>query len=380
MNNRELVNAGVRFSPAELRRAAALVRATTGAVKYYRGVNQVVKFAKGLKRKYWDSSNKPKKKKTGGNENYQYVESQRTGGKMIRSTRRKVVRTKKSLKKRVKALEKAKMPNSTYEHIYEYPWRIECPKNAHRVHQIKVTSTALMETVMAAVEFPSGNIDLTAKNTAVKVGAYTNIRLVNAGLHKVKIRYCVVECNDNTDSTPLGAARDHLIDRGVTAGTVQAEQIPTTSRSRLPGYWDLTTNLRMIKPIQFLTEQSSGKYKKITKVEYVTLNPGDETTFKVVFPMKVWKPEIKDQANEPNIKGWDQYVIIDTYGEIGHSDTSDQLVGICPVKLDAVMNHKITVVAQNGLGLHNLTYTTDSDYSLASTHNFVQAGTDNIVE
>lgn len=369
-------NRVIRITPNQLRQARSLLRAARWSGRLGQYAFKIGKSA------YNRWTNRKKEKKEPGSSGVQYVHTQSSGGKYVKTNKRKRVVGKKSLKKRVVALEKSKLPKSHYYYHFERPMVVNCVQNNSQYNAFHVCQNNVLETLMTNVEYPSTNVNLAGKNTKIKYNVYANIKVVNATIHKCKIRVGFFKTVEDTNKNILDVARDYAIDRGASIpNTVSGEAAASTTQSYIPQALRMQSDQRHFKIMSFIDQAPGSEFKQVGKIEFLTLSPGDETSFKKV-TSGIYKPEQKDVSGTNHLKGVDEWCIIYTDGEISHSDQGARanVVGTTSQRLDIIVSYKYEIIVQNGLGLKKVTLDQDGDYTGFLTDIMVQAGIDNVVE
>lgn len=367
------------INAADLRRARALLRASQAMRYAYRGGQYAYKIGKAAYKLY---KGKKDEKKAPGSAGVQYVNTQSTGGRYVKSNKRKRKMPKKTLKKRVKALEKNKLPASKYSYNFERPMVINCIQNNSQYNAIPVVQNNILETLMINVEYPNGVVTLTGKNTEIKYTVYCNIKVVNATIHKCKMRIGFFKCSEDTSKLILQEAKDYALDRNITLPNAVTAEVPASAAaSYVPQALRMQDAQRMYKIMSYIDQSPSSNYKQVGKIEYLTLAPGDETSFKKV-ASGIYKPEHKDVAATTEVKGVDEFCVIYTEGEISHSDQGARtnVVGTTAQRLDLIVQYKYEITVQNGLGMKKHTIVQDGNYTGFTTDIMVQAGIDNVIE
>lgn len=304
------------------------------------------------------------------------IYTQRGGGMtFVKGKKRKMKRGHKTLKKRIQALEKAKVPKSIYSDHHKQDILLQVAPNSRRTYFIKCDTIPLIEGTIDSVEYPSDAAkNLTTSNTSIAFQTFHKLYIACGSLKAVQIRVVRVVCKDHTPNTPIQALIDDAVDRKLTGFSISTEINATPTVSKLPAHVVQAEPVMGLKMLSTCYDRTGCEWKKVGSVETYKLNPGDQTSFS--FARKfVYKPEVKDQYNQTYIAGYDSGFLIEIVGEMGHSSTK---VGYCSSDCDVMLMSNFNAVVHNGLGLKDFT-STGGDYT-AGSYSFVQAGSNNVMQ
>jgi len=327
-----------------------------------------------------------KKRKTNSMSGSGSVVSNRTNQKKKTKVRKSKGKGKKSLKTRVKALEKHKSPLSHYTAYQKRFYYMNSTEGSFTVRdQVKKyffipgVSHQTVDGLLGNVEYPSSNVDLRTSNTATKVANWSHLYLKNNSLKVCHLKYCEVDCADDSSVGPLSSIKLGAEDRGyANISAVVPEQAATASVSSFPSFISLSRGANQYQLMDYI-ENNINRWKKTSKVNKVILNPGDELH---IYPKKsyTYRPEISDDLGTTYLKKYDYGVVFEAVGELGVGVDASNKVGLSDWLLSISKRDKCVVTIDNGLGLNVVTTTSDADTTTPDTTGYLCAGANNVIE
>jgi len=314
------------------------------------------------------------------------VINNRTNRKKKTKVRKTKSRGKKSLKTRIKSLEKKQTPLSHYTAYQKRFYYMRSTEGSFTVRdQVKKyffipgVTHQTVEALLSGVQYPSGNVNLTSSNTATKVSNWSHLYLKNNSLKVCHLKYVEVECSDDSSVGPLSSIKLGAEDRGYTnISAVTPEQAATGLVSSFPSFFSLSRGANQYQLIDFV-EGHLNRWKKTSKVNKAILNPGDELH---IYPKKsyTYRPEIQDDLGTTYLKKYDYGVVFEAVGELGVGVDSQQRVGLSDWLLSISKRDKCVVTVDNGLGLNVITTSSDADTTTPDTTGYQCAGANNVIE
>lgn len=286
-----------------------------------------------------------------------YPDGSSTGKRQVSKLKKRGGQKPRSLKKRIQALEKNKAPDSNYQFDECYPFKIN---NAQPNRGIMYRVDALSPTVIESFIDSLDGVDMTAKNTTVLLNnIYMEAWLKNAKTGNVTLEYCWVTPKDNDGEDFLQDLAEDYADRGVTAGTIGAASPATATASILPKY--MLFNDEKLHFNKWSTNATNKAWHR-TKVERVTLGPGDTIQIVKKIPKISYKPEDQDQEPFAYMRNYTYHLMIYCRPDLCHDETNVNLVGFGLFGLDGYMRTRMNAKVSDGLGLraqeYNSTLTT----------------------
>lgn len=305
-----------------------------------------------------------------------------SGTKYIKSSRAKRRRGPKTLKKRIKALEKGKLPNSTYTETFKHDIKMIVADNNKTVFWVSAMNHLEVEQTIDAVAYPTGTANLTTAthNNSTKIDVFSTLELTCSALHAAKVRVCRLKAKDNSSVTPTGQLNRHLVDRAYgTYFNLNTPTAPTANTSLIPERVVQNEPVVNHKVLSECWTAPAGTWEQIGKVESFNLNPGDKTVLKFARNF-IYKPEVHDQKpSDLYLKNYDAGFVVEVQGELGHGTVDINKVGYCATSIDAMLNTKYKATVQNGGGIH-FREAQGGTYVANPAPIFVQAGADNVFE
>lgn len=304
------------------------------------------------------------------------IDTQRGAGyTYVKGTKPRKRKGKLTLKKRIRALEKTKVPKSHYTRYFKKDIKLVANQNNRKVFFIPADNTTDIEAVIASVEYPSSSVNLTAKNTSIAFNSHHQLYVACGGLHSVQLRIVRLKAADNTSKSPIDAIIEELADRGITIVKGPAVAADNTT-SYLPESAIQAEPIMQLRVLSDAYDQTSENWSKFGDVETYKLNPGDATNFQISRKF-VYKPEVKDQEATTYIKNYDSGFLVEIVGELGHDSTNTNKCGYAAALVDCMLMTKYSATVQNGLGLHNMTTVGGA---FGGSYLFVQAGSNNVIQ
>lgn len=304
------------------------------------------------------------------------IQTQRGSGyTYVKGTKRTKKRGKITLKKRIQALEKTKVPKSHYFQYTKEDIKLIVNQNNRKVFWIPASNITDIESVLTSVEYPSSNVNLTSKNTSIAFNTHHKLYMACAGLHSVQIRIVRVRAADNTSKSPIDSIIEESGDRGITVAK-GASVAASATQSYYPESAISGESIMQLRLLSDAYDQTSENWSKIGAVEMYKLNPGDATSFTLTRKF-VYKPEVYDQEATPFIKSYSSGFLVEVVGELGHDQTSIGKCGYAAGYVDCMLFNKYTATVQNGLGLKKVG-TVGGNYT--GTYTIVQAGSNNVIQ
>lgn len=284
------------------------------------------------------------------------------GGFKVKSKTSRKPGGKVTLAKRVKALEKAKVPKS-----HKVVDRHDCfslvgTLNGERWYNVPMIEHSKIETDLASIKALGGTtVDMTDSkdNTSVKcVNPYMKFWMKNGMTSNCIVEYCFFICKDDDNESPIQVMRDDAIDRGLTvAAAISAPFAKTATASEIPQQIVLTGSER--GTIQWSCKAMGPKWKQLGKVARVRIGPGDDMVITNTVKTFNYKPERLDEEAFSYLANYDVMLVIRATGDLVHDTTNKQKVGTGGWQLDCIRHTKMHYELQNGLGKNDRVITSN---------------------
>lgn len=319
------------------------------------------------------------------------LQTSRYGSKVTVTSKRARKRKKKSLKQRVRELEKNQDIKSKY-HLYNKvmyqlkqtfgPVGINAQQKIY--FWLPGATPTLVESLIDGIQYPTGEVNLTNNllyNTTNKISCFDHFTFKNSNLYTVYIKYVKVKCNDHTAISPINMMKREAIDRGFTVtNNVVTAAVAATGFSAAPSYLALPSQENHNQFLSYSYDNAESLWKKTDDVQSVVLNPGD--SFDIYDANKYdYKPEVIDtEAAQTYIKDYSYGVVMEVIGELSHGSGvgEDDIIGYSDWDIDGCQKSKVTFTVDNGLGVDQVVVN-DSDINTPGTvTSFVQYGAMNI--
>lgn len=337
-------------------------------------------------KRHYDSKTKRKSaSKSTGIRMYQEL----TGNKKtVKKARKRKANSKKSLVTRVKALEKKDPPLSTYTVQKRKYFLMQTSDNSSEKHIYSVPSLfnhVGLEAEMKTVEYANGDVDLTTKNTAVKVDHFCHFKLKNNSVHAVNLKVGVWICVDDDQDNILTEMKDYAEDRGMTITNSPQTGVNVTQAfvAGVSGTCEIPN--RLVLPVgechyelgSYGVHANDRKYKWKKGLTTIKLNAGDHID--VYHSRKHnYKPENFDREAFNFLKG-EFGLFVQAQGELGHGSTNANWIGFSQFKLDCFVTETITLKVDNGLGIKKKT-SSGVNIDINTSGAFIAAGRNFVVE
>lgn len=297
--------------------------------------------------RYLVGSATPKDKKKGSKKPFSVrVQTDGVGaGRSVRNKKRaRKSSSKKSLTKRVKALEKNAPKDSVKDFIEITPFKIKsnttlgAEVNCIALGALRCFNAPVYEVAMADM----GGFDARAVNSHIKVrNRYTTLRMKVATTSNVTIKYAFYRCNDNSSLGPLARMLAKMEDRGldITGMAVTGQTSGSSTEARYP----MQLLLKDQKKFYPTFELNPEDWTRVTPVKSVAAGPGDMITISEGFGDTIYKPEVYDEIATSYMKG-DIYLVYKIIPDIAHDATNHDAVGLSVAKFDAYHFNKFNLV------------------------------------
>lgn len=262
----------------------------------------------------------------------------------VRKIKRNV--KKRSLKTRIKALEKNTPKLST---VYRKNSVFE-KMDIQAINEKRYFAVHMQ--TMNQINTASNGLSLAADNRQAMVkNCKCVLKMKNARTSNVQVRYQMLKCSGNTDTDPLTLMRQWCIERGVTiTNAVSTAVAATATSSYVPIRLALPAGEQFISI--FPSKNELNEWKPEGSMQSIVLAPGD--TFDVTYNSGqfLYRKEDVSNADAGTVyyKGLDTFCIVEIHGQQGHDETNTTNIGISPVSLDCHKIQTVLVAAQDGLG------------------------------
>lgn len=300
--------------------------------------------------------------------------------------KRKVVnKPKKTLAKRVKALEKTKGPKSIYEKHYSILLYMPHSAGERAVFWLEANNHPEVESVVSNILIPGGSADLnlTTLNTKYRVEFFSKLTLKNGSIYGQHVKYVTCECADNTAQSPLFEYRAWLLDRGlIVANGINNPTATTTNRAFVPQH---IIHPKAEMHYDYLSSgynQRSSSWKKSGNVGVNTLylQPGESVDLYLSSDF-MYAPENADlhgsgiYLKDAKSNGF----LISVVGELGHGTGANvDEMGRLQGQIDACFLKKYVVSYDNGAGVHKIAW--EDEFSVQTTATAFEVAGVEIVE
>lgn len=281
------------------------------------------------------------------------VGNQRRSKVKGRKKKRKISRMVK-LEKRVRLLNKLKTPDSKYTStIQEFIKLRSSGDNESAMYEIPAFEFGVFEDAMSAIEYPSGNVDLPAKDVSVKIkDIHASFKARNAKTGVVSLKWAWYLCRDDSSGTCLSRIQQEWADRGLGAWTIRAKVDTSITAATLPSKIHTIGTVNRLNNVFFSAPTLLRYWKQIGKVQSIRLNPGDEVNMRQSMKDMLYLPERQDNAGVAHIRGYTLHLVIKVDGLMGHlAGAFESAVGYSSHGLDCNLITTQTLSVDNGLGL-----------------------------
>lgn len=326
-------------------------------------------------------------------DNTKQVQSSRYGTKKQVVSKRRRKPRKKTIAKRVRLLEKNQDVKSKYTKYIKNLLQFKqtfLPGGAATVYaQQKIigwfpgVSHQQIETFLSSstIEYPSGTVDLTAKNTVTKISTFDHYVFKNANLYTVHIKLVKCMASDHTSLGPLVTMKNTAVDRGYTISQATSSAVPSgLGFSGVPQNQTLVNTENHYQILSYIYNNPLGLWKSTCPVKTIILLPGDSFDIYMSHSYK-YKPEVADTEAFTYLKNYDYGVAVEVIGELAHGDSpaTNDIIGYSDWDIDVSVRHKIVATVDNGLGLDVVA--NESDIAIpGNVSAFVQAGANNEIQ
>lgn len=300
------------------------------------------------------------------------VDGTSAGQLRVSKRKRKKAKTKKTLIKRVRALEKNSPPKSYYYVKDFIPYKLGCSlSNCCIWYEIPLVDHNLIEARIDALPKVSGNENYLSANTSVLISnIYNKFRMKNCTTSNIMVEYQPYVCIDDDNESVLDNIREGMINRGYTFATAPSAASSASATSAAFPYRqdctsDATSNEVHYSP--WGVYEVSRKWKKLNNVVKLIVGPGDTLDIVVPHANYHYKPEVLDDEPFSYIKK-DMSLIIKCLGELSHQQTTNtNLVGYATHYFDCVLFRSFTITYDWGEGLKTVEYTDQFDSTNLTT-------------
>lgn len=286
-------------------------------------------------------------------------------GRRVKNKRKRSVHKKKSLKKRVRALEKGKPLNSKihYEKKADYVM-YENVRNSMNWYAIPIVKKG---EIQIATNELTGN----ATGTAVKVnncrGTFT---MKNNGTANVDIEYQIFKCVGNCVETIMFDLREDLYHRAkigeplhthLGLQAVIGEQGHVATSVRVPERYPMA-NLYLDGPM-WSGNRSSATWKPAGNIRRTRIGPGDTIDITTNTGPLTYNVDHFSEADSSTLyyKGVDQFLVIRVRGPMGHDSANPGNVGWAGYHLDAQLTQSVRAFHVDGEGTNVYSLNTQDD-------------------
>lgn len=268
------------------------------------------------------------------------------GGRRIRTKAKRTHRKKRSLKKRVNALEKREPPKSRY-------WRVEkelfvmdvAAVNRTMWYAIPLTTKDSLLTTAALIN-AGANTKTDVDNSRV------GLEMKNNRTGNSKVEYQIFRCKANTDEGILEDLRESLTLRGltVTNTVVKAGGTATSTKSREPTYL-VMDGIEQHHPLWHGNRESTS-WQPVGNIKKVDIGPGDSIMLSHNSGKLIYDTDLVTGADTGEIffKHYDYQIVIRLSGGIGHDTTNTTNLGFGFARLECLRTRSTRVSHQDGKG------------------------------
>lgn len=267
--------------------------------------------------------------------------------------KRKVNRNKKTLKDRIRSLEKNK-PSATVQLYKEtVPMTLWTNgNNLRRIYYINFLGKTEAEALISALN----GVDFTTVNSNILIrNVLATIILKNNMTANAEVKYQWVKCANDSADNPLQNIIEELTDRGymMTGMTSTTAEVAATALVANTPEFLLATSQQMYYPIFGLQGRN---WKPLAPATRVLIGPGDRIELHQKIPNFKYKPEREDQDSFNHHKGLDYGLIISVAGDYQHNDTTNEFkVSRSGHRLDGERRLRMEAVVPEGGGVKNVT-------------------------
>lgn len=286
-----------------------------------------------------------------------------SGGKVVKYTKPRRRKKKKSLRKQI-AQVRSLIPKSSTKTFRDFEtWilragTLDTPQvNHHTVFDMICFDAQEYDQYLAQLTKVDAdtNYDYGNENASVKMDLFYKLMVKNNMTSNAIIKYAFVACKDDDSENYVSDLREELITRGYPAvPAVSTLAVATATRSAIPDRITFTSTTPYHVPI-FSGTNVTRKWN-IMGVKSVILGPGD--TMDMVWSKKnfVYKPEVATNEVFANHKGYTFRLVVSLMGDLIHDQANPRLIGRGDAQLDTECSRIATVRYANPKGLKEIVY------------------------
>lgn len=323
---------------------------------------------------YWNSESKesapPRRKKSQSKRStFKFKEDGVTGGRALTGRKRRRKRRKKSLRQQISAVKKL-IPPMSRKTWRDFDFLImkgdpnvnTAEVNHHTIYDISCFGPNDFEQFCGQLTKvdTNTNYDYATENSRVKFDIYYKLTCKNNMTSNAVVKYSFMVCKDDDAEEPIDDIREELLDRGYTGiPLVQAFAAKSAIRNKVPARLELDETTPWHVPV-FSGVNLTRKWT-VVGVKSVTMGPGD--TIDMIYSKKniVYRPEILDNENFDNLKGYSFRLVISLHGDLVHDSVNHRLIGRGDAQLDCEETRIATCKYANPKGLNEVVYTDGID-------------------
>lgn len=279
--------------------------------------------------------------------------------RIVRRKTKKKSHKKRSLKKRVAALEtKAPPVSRNWRLMHEMYWM---RSNAGHSEIYEYEFCTNIEKRLAVGKFTN------ADNTKVKIdnhGAKMYIR--NACTGDVHIEYQLFKCKTHAPDSVIDDLRSYVMDKGVAITNTVNGGAPATGTASRRAQHFLLEDGEIHVPIWIGNTKSDG-WTPLGPIKKVALAPGSDVTIRYNQGKTTWDEDeydnfIAEVTSNGYMKG-DVHLLVKIIGGLGHDDGSHENTAYAETAFDCQHTSSVRCHVQNGLGQEFITLNDKDDMS-----------------
>lgn len=314
------------------------------------------------------------------------------GTRMAVTSKRKGHKTKRSLKKRIRALEKKNGNRSMYKFRNVRPVTLSTEglirattvsgfnQNPKAIYEVAYhySSPSSIEGKLNTIKTDDGttnyNFGDATRNPSLPLHHFHKFEIKNSGLASVTLKYAHFKTKMNGGNRATIELNNVMGDRGyATWSSNGGITVGVATNSHIPPHIAQTNEHARVEIMSYLNK--TQQYK-LSTIHTISLNPGEKVDL-IQRSDYVYKAEDSDRDSETYYKDHYFGFLIQVEGEIMHDATAHEIVGYSDVGLDCIQTCVMSVGVDNGLGEDRVDH--DCADIQAAANGFVAAGPNHIV-
>ncbi len=262
---------------------------------------------------------------------------------------------KKSLLKRVRALEGNKAPDTVVHANHSQPIFMNTGSpNFKAYHEIPCLTHTDMDTAIGSIN----GIDYRTVNSSMKfrnVKLSVNLKCAQTG--NVKVKYQFMRCSDSGGISPIDELRIWLVERGLTIATSKGTATAASATTAYIPARQLFNDDELEYPMYSVNTDTH--WAPMSKVKTAVIGPGGTFSANQFIKEIIYKPEIQDGNDVAFLKNFDYMCIVVLCGDVVHQQTTNTgLVGYGGWRMEGSFRHTYDIRVSDGAGAKILSYST----------------------